>query len=451
MARFRRLSRFALAGLATLATADARAQMNEQCDPSQYELLPNGRPAWTEGVEQLTWYNAGDARYDPAILEGTRVFELTYGIQVKVVGIPEADFVANAARSLATGDDTYDNFDMLPAIPMPTWVERGWVAPVDCAVPAWLAEQWPQGIWEASEYEGKHYFVPHASQPLVFLWNKKMFEEAGLDPNAPPQSWEELAAYAKELTRDENGDGNIDQWGFVFPLGKLDRTPILTYSFFLGMNGTRLWNEDGSAAFDSPEGVEAMQFMVDLVQEHQVSPESVINYATTEVSDVFRSGGAAMAMHFVGHPVIADIEQLGEETVGAAPPPPATPDTEALYPLGFIGLGQYVNANSQHLVAATHLAAFMGTYQQSWREALFESNVGSNLHIWESPYLTERYPIGDAVRGILERGYMPTHRGLLVAMTVFEQGIDSAVTGERSAQEAVDFIVATLKDRDVLE
>lgn len=447
-----RLHRNLLAGAAALAMAQAgTAHAAADCDPSMNELMDNGRPKWTQGVDELTWYNAGDLRYDPAIVEGALAFEKRYGIHVDLVGIPEADFVTKAARSLATGDKTYDNFDMYTAFPMPTWAERGWVAPVDCAVPEWLSDQWPEAVWDAAEYEGKHYFVPHVVQPFIFLWNKQMFEEAGLDPDEPPQGWDELISYAKQLTQDKDGDGNIDQWGFVFPMGKIERVPILSYSYFLGMNGQELWNADGSPGFDGQAGVEAMQFITDLVNEHNVTPKSVINYDTAGAADIFRSGGAAMTMHFMGHPVVEEIKQLGKENVGAAPPPASSADTEATYPLGFVGPGQYVNANSDHPLAAAHLAAFMGTYEQSWREALFETNVGANLGIWDSDWLNERYPYGDVIRGILQDGYVPTHGGLLQAMTVFKEGTSAAITQSRSPEEAVRMIVDQLKARDVID
>ena len=427
------------------------AVAQEQCDPAMNELLENGQPAWTEGVEELTWYNAGDLQYDPAIVEGALAFEKQYGIQVNLEGIPETDFVTKAARFLATGDDTYDVFDMYMAFPMPTWAERGWLAPVDCAVPQYLVEQWPAGYWEAAEYEGQHYFVPHIVQPYIFIWNKQAFQEAGLDPNRPPRSWDELVEYAQQLTVDENGDGNIDQWGFVFPAGKIERVPILSYAYFLGMAGQPLWNEDGSPAFNSETGVNAMQFMVDLVQEYGVTPQGVINYDTADVADIFRSGGAAMAMHFVGHPVKQEIEALGLENIGASAPPAMTEETDAMYPFGFVGPAAYVNANSQNVEAAKRLAAFMGSYTQSWRETGVEGNVGANVEVWDSPYVQANFPFGDVTRQIQEQGYVPTHGGLLKALTIFQEGLHGALSGQVSAEQAVEQIVSDLRSQDVIE
>lgn len=423
----------------------------QQCDATQNEILENGLPRWTEGVDRLTWYNAGDLQYDPAIVEGAIAFEKLYGIEIDLKGIPETDFVTKAARFLATGDDTYDLFNMYMAFPMPEWAERGWLAPIDCAVPQHQVAQYPEGYWNAAEFDGQHYFVPHVVQPYIFLWNKEAFREAGLDPNRAPRNWDELVEYAEKLTIDTNNDGNIDQWGFVFPAGKIERVPILTYSYFLGMAGQSLWNEDGSSGLDSEAGVQAMQYMVDLVQEHKVSPQGVINYDTADVADIFRSGGAAMVMHFVGHPVNQEIEALGIEAMGAAPPPGRSNDTEVIYPFGFVGPAVYVNANSNNVEAATRFAAYMGSYTQSWRETGLEGNVGANTELWDSPYVQENFAFVDVTRQIQEKGYVPTHKGLLKALTIFQEGLHGALSGQIGAEAAVQQMINDMKDQGVLD
>lgn len=394
-------------------------------------------PEWTQGVQKLTYYNAGAVMYDPAVVEGALAFEAQYGIKVDVVGIPEENYVSNAARALATGDTTYDVFDMYMAFPMPDWAERGWVAPVDDVVTPYLASKWPKGIWDAAEYEGKHYFVPHLLQPSLLYWNKKLFKEAGLDPDQPPRDWQELLDYAKKLTKD-------GQWGFVYPAGKIERAPILFYSYFLGMNAGKLWNEDGSPAFNGPVGVEALQFMVDLIKTHKVTPEGVVNWDTGMVSDIFKEGTAAMAIHHVGHPLLQNIEALGLENLGACAPPP-NKGKKAIYPMGFVGPTMYVNAKSKNLAAAKQLAVFMGSYTQSWREVVVEQNDAPHLDIWKSPHLQKVFPFSDAHRDVIGNSYVPVRRNLLAIMEYFKQGIHDALTGSKSPQEALDWIASKIK------
>jgi hypothetical protein len=56
-----RLHRNLLAGAAALAVAQAgTAHAAADCDPGMNEMMDDGRPKWTQGVDELTWYNAGD-------------------------------------------------------------------------------------------------------------------------------------------------------------------------------------------------------------------------------------------------------------------------------------------------------------------------------------------------------------------------------------------------------
>jgi ABC-type glycerol-3-phosphate transport system substrate-binding protein len=52
---------------------------------------------------------------------------------------------------------------------------------------------------------------------LGVIYNKTLFEEAGLDPERPPETWEELREYSRRLSKDENGDGRYEQIGFFVP------------------------------------------------------------------------------------------------------------------------------------------------------------------------------------------------------------------------------------------
>jgi len=144
-------------------------------------------------------------------------------------------------------------------------------------------------VWKAVHNDGKLYAVPLDVHPLTFYWNKKLFKEAGLDPEKPPTNREEFIQYAKALTRDTDGDGEIDQWGTMIPVGWPNY--FIWYSVFFS-NGGKLFNDDiTEAAYNSPEGRDAMQFLVDLVYKYKVSPEKVQVDADV---DAFKRGECAM-------------------------------------------------------------------------------------------------------------------------------------------------------------
>jgi len=126
--------------------------------------------------------------------------------------------------------------------------------------------------WMTATVDGEIWTMPYAMSNIVLYYNKDMFKAVGLDPNKPPTTWGELVDCAKKLTRDVNGDGKVDEWGLSFPIQAGTGT-VYYYITFLWQAGGELYNADYTkAVFNSPAGVEALQFWMDLVHKHGVVP-----------------------------------------------------------------------------------------------------------------------------------------------------------------------------------
>ncbi|GMV91576.1 MAG: sugar ABC transporter substrate-binding protein [Candidatus Hydrogenedentota bacterium] len=65
------------------------------------------------------------------------------------------------------------------------------------------SERWVEDTWG----------IPTSTDTYCLLWNKDAFRKAGLDPERPPQTLDELEEYAAKLT--VHGDTGIEQFGFV--------------------------------------------------------------------------------------------------------------------------------------------------------------------------------------------------------------------------------------------
>lgn len=68
--------------------------------------------------------------------------------------------------------------------------------------------------WDTCLHEGHLWGLPSTPATLALVYNKKMFREAGLDPEQPPRSIAELEAYNEKLTR-RLPDGGIESIGFL--------------------------------------------------------------------------------------------------------------------------------------------------------------------------------------------------------------------------------------------
>lgn len=170
---------------------------------------------------------------------------------------------------------------------------------------------------EGARQGGEIWSFPFNKSVRCLYYNKDLFRAAGLDPDAPPRTWAEYREFARRLTRDVDGDGEPDQYGLAAQI---------TASMFenlLVQNGGSLLNADETAvAFDSPEGVEALEFLADLL----VRDGSALVSQGFEYQNEFLAGKAAM---IEGSSVsLAFMEGKYTFDMGIAPLPAGKKDTQ---------------------------------------------------------------------------------------------------------------------------
>lgn len=121
-------------------------------------------------------------------------------------------------------------------------------------------------------YEGELYALPFITDTRVLYWNKDHFVEAGLDPEKPPRTWEEVMSYNEKLTIiDENG--SIERLGFSTRLDSFGEW-TLGWTF-----GAELWNDDGTPNINSPEMLEALNTAIAI--ENQVDSDAFNAFYST--------------------------------------------------------------------------------------------------------------------------------------------------------------------------
>jgi multiple sugar transport system substrate-binding protein len=91
------------------------------------------------------------------------------------------------------------------------------------------------------EYDGVYYCLPWGTDTYALFWNKDLFEDAGLDPDTPPQTLEELVEFADKLTIVED-DGTISQIGFIpdFSWSHIEQYVRMFGGFWYSEDGTQV-------------------------------------------------------------------------------------------------------------------------------------------------------------------------------------------------------------------
>ncbi len=117
------------------------------------------------------------------------------------------------------------------------------------------------GMLDNNTWDGVVYSFPFNKSVRALYLNKNLFEAEGL--TRAPATWREYEDMARRLTKDTDGDGEIDQWGTA---GQIS---AWMFENLLIQNGGQILTDDGKhAAFARSEGVEALEFMVRLLTKY---------------------------------------------------------------------------------------------------------------------------------------------------------------------------------------
>lgn len=237
------------------------------------------------------WVGGHIVEQEQTWAEIIRNFEKETGIDVEYRLIGFEVYYDNLVTAFSAGNPPDVTFADLGGW-VPTFAARGWLEPLDdrLAKSEVTAQIWPN-IWPTVEYEGKRYGLPWYVDDRLLLYNTEMFEKAGLDPNKPPETWDELLEYAKILTDPSKG-----QYGYGVSGLKSEVTTLGYMIFLLGNGGQLLTDDYKHVAFNTQEGIEALQFYTDLFTKHRVSPPGTLSYGEDDYRTMMAQGRVAMAI-----------------------------------------------------------------------------------------------------------------------------------------------------------
>ncbi|MBX5000190.1 ABC transporter substrate-binding protein [Rhizobium lentis] len=139
------------------------------------------------------------------------------------------------------------------------------------------------GPLKSVEWDGKYYGVPKATNTIALYYNKDMFKAKGLDPNKPPQTWDELVEDARKLT-----DPAKNIYGLAFS-AKANEEGTFQFLPWAQMGG-------GSYEHINADGaVKALEIWKTIIDEKLASPDSLTR-GQWDSTGTFNSGNAAMAI-----------------------------------------------------------------------------------------------------------------------------------------------------------
>jgi multiple sugar transport system substrate-binding protein len=258
-------------------------------------------------VDLAFWngFTGGDGPYMRQLVEE---FSTQHdNINVKMNTVEWVDYYQQVPAAVRSGQGP--DVGIMHSDQLGTNAARGVIIPLDDVAQALGLKEgdFAPLVWNAGIYNNQRYGIPLDMHPFGLYYNTALMEEAGLDPNSPPQTREEYEAALEEFEK----SGMQGSWVSPFPF-----TGVLQWESLLFQFGGELYNEDVTqATFNSDAGVEALTWMVDLVKNGH-SPQNVAQDAELVA---FQNG--KNALHWNGIWQINTFKEIEDLEWGVAPVP----------------------------------------------------------------------------------------------------------------------------------
>jgi multiple sugar transport system substrate-binding protein len=223
---------------------------------------------------------------------------------------------------------------------------------------------------------------------FFFAWlptfNSELFREAGLDSKSPPKTTTEFLEYAKRLTRDTDGDGKIDQWGFGMTASRTAGLFNRYNGFLFSAGGDFLTPDNSASALNSPGALEGTKFYVELYTKHKVAHPGAVEMGPHDVRIAMANRKIAMMIGTAFTPGIVNsvnpnLKALEVLEMAAFP----SFGTKRVYTSGHLG-GMVMNSKTKHPKESWDLLKHMNSYDVRLRAYRANGWIPANIKAAQS-------------------------------------------------------------------
>jgi multiple sugar transport system substrate-binding protein len=300
LARFRALGSMIvllLAGCAGANTADRPLPAEPSAAATASDPTPARAPtAAAEPSGAISFMIWGDAAEKAAYEQLVAAFEERHpAIDVTLIHIPgQSDYRQRLGVDFAAG--TPADVVLLNYRRYAAYAARGALEPLGPYLEQSAlideADFYPEAV-QPFVWAGELICIPQNLSSLVVYYNRDLFRAAGLSDPSPDWSWDDFLNAAKALTRDIDGDGQIDQYGLGTEVSIFRAAP------FIWQNGGELVDDlqaPTRLTLDTPESRAALAWFMDLQLRHKVVPDAVAEAAEDSESR-FQNGRLGMFLN----------------------------------------------------------------------------------------------------------------------------------------------------------
>jgi len=207
-------------------------------------------------------------------------------VKIEWVTAPYGE-IMNQVINMAGGGDKVDVvFGEIGWVP--GFEDAGLAAPIDEILPAEFIKDFYPDVIDSFKIKGKAYGIPLYISPYVLYYNKDLFKQAGLDPNQPPKTYDEMLAMAEKLSQLKDKNDNK-----VYAFGQTTASVPVSGSSLTAMVfnfGGQVLDANGKVSVDN-EGFKQAFSMLQTLDQKGYNPQ---NAKLKDLRNLFALGQLAM-------------------------------------------------------------------------------------------------------------------------------------------------------------
>lgn len=286
-------------------------------------------------------------------------------------------------------------------------------------------------IWGLGERGGEAYGLPFLQSGISLVWNKKLFTEAGLDPETPPKTWEELVDFAKKLTKE---DGS--QWGYSM----MDNTTGEMLNFvpvpIVNYGGPIATDDDTKWLMQGPEYEKGLQLQIDMIQTDKTAPP-LGTFVGHDIDKAFLDGKIAMQLSYASflQPLLGDYPDF---EMGVAMPPSGPNNDLSLGGVGYWMMAEATEKKDAAWALMEYLSSADIVTEYAQLSKLFPCRTDVNPFAGDA--LSEAF-------AATQKNYMRLPALPFDYWTIVMPEIEASLNGQESAADALDVSAQRINDR----
>jgi len=282
--------------------------------------------------------------------------------------------------------------------------------------------------WNEVVYNGNVWAIPHLTDARALYYRVDHFKEAGLDPDKPPKTWDELYEYAKKLTKKDK-NGRLERIGFLPYFGN-------TWVYLWGWLNGGEFIKNGKFTINDPKIVSALDWTIKFEQLYggpQIVDTTTSGYGSKEL-DPFIMGRLSMRIDVDYY--MRYLEKYGPKIEYRVAPPPAPKGKESITWSG--GFAYAIPRGAKNPDVSWKFIKFITSKEEQLKYAKVSQGIPSIKEAAKDPFFTDnpKYKVFVDLMNVSK--YRPVTPVASYLWDELAKTIEYVRLGKKTAKQALD-------------